>query len=164
MNHCTAQNCRYPTSHTIDAHRCGACRKFGHSAPQCKKISPLPTKEYCTVKFCTFPQSHKTCAHFCYYCSDIHDEKHCEKYKSNDIIKGVKDKAHKILGRIDNQIYCEVYGGMGCVYMAKRDSVLDYIQLFFMHSDAWGQYGEESSDVPKMEKFLSGYVKITPPN
>ena len=49
---------------------------------------------------------------------------------------------------------------MGCCYYAKRACVGGIISLFFMHSDAWGQYGEESNDVPKLREFLNGYIAL----
>ena len=31
------------------------------------------------------------------------------------------------------------------------------LEYFFMHSDSWGQYGEETSDVPRLRAFKENY-------
>lgn len=61
---------------------------------------------------------------------------------------------------IDGKIYIRCYAGQGCFYYAKRDNINSPIQLFFMHSDMWGQYGAEASDLPKLYAFLNGYAAL----
>ena len=46
---------------------------------------------------------------------------------------------------------------MGCFlyYKVPISAITRYdILVFFMHSDSWGQYGEETSDVPKLDRFI----------
>jgi len=31
------------------------------------------------------------------------------------------------------------------------------IEYLFMHSDSWGQYGDDTSDVPILNAFIDGY-------
>ena len=55
-----------------------------------------------------------------------------------------------------DQVY-KVYVGMGCFlyYKVPVNATTRYdILVFFMHSDSWGQYGEETSDVPKLDRFI----------
>ena len=47
---------------------------------------------------------------------------------------------------------------MGCSWYFKRNSVNDVIQNFFMHSDCWGQYGENSDDREELKRFLDGFT------
>ena len=59
---------------------------------------------------------------------------------------------------IVNDQYIEVGTSMGCIwYLRCNNYKLEYL---FMHSDNWGQYGEETSDLPKYEKFIKKYTKI----
>lgn len=46
--------------------------------------------------------------------------------------------------------------GMGCIVLGKHDGTQPQspVMLFFMHGDSWGQYGEATSDVPKMVQFI----------
>ena len=52
--------------------------------------------------------------------------------------------------------YGILYAGMGCSTYIRRnlDAKLEY---FFLHSDSYGQYGLETSDMPKVNAFLYGY-------
>jgi hypothetical protein len=52
-----------------------------------------------------------------------------------------------------------VPAGMGCCFYCKRDGTDGTIELFFMHSDSWGQYGPETDERPKLNEFLQGYTE-----
>jgi hypothetical protein len=70
------------------------------------------------------------------------------------IIKGAQqifDKTNK------NNVFLCSYSGMGCYHFARRKTQNDDIEVFFMHGDAWGQYGIESSDVNEMNNFVLNY-------
>ena len=58
------------------------------------------------------------------------------------------------------KVYVVIYAGMGCEWYAKRDNIGQPITLFFMHSDSWGQYGEETSHVPKLDEFRKEYQLV----
>ena len=46
--------------------------------------------------------------------------------------------------------------GMGCMFIARHNGTIQNqsVHRFFMHSDSWGQYGEQSSDVPRLVQFV----------
>jgi hypothetical protein len=47
---------------------------------------------------------------------------------------------------------------MGCAWYARRNALNGGIlEYFFMHSDCYGQYGDDSSDMPRMRSFIRGY-------
>jgi len=73
------------------------------------------------------------------------------------------DTANKKLGTEPNKIYTILYAGMGCSMYVRRDNYdSDAVGLkgFFMHTDAWGQYGVASDDTRKVEMFIDGYRLI----
>jgi hypothetical protein len=45
---------------------------------------------------------------------------------------------------------------MGCMIVAKHDGTHSNqpIHIFFMHSDMWGQYGDEHSSIPDLIEFV----------
>ena len=50
--------------------------------------------------------------------------------------------------------------GMGCHNFYRRNKTTLSLEMFFMHSDSWGQYGEDTSDGPQLNAFLHGYSVI----
>ena len=62
----------------------------------------------------------------------------------------------------DNELknfqYIEIMSDMGCNwYMRFINNKYEYL---FMHSDNWGQYGPETSDLPKYTEFIKNFTKI----
>ena len=57
--------------------------------------------------------------------------------------------------------YCEKYAGMGCMLYVRRNKNNNMIESLFMHSDNWGQYGEDLSDEPRYKAFIHKYNKIS---
>ena len=49
---------------------------------------------------------------------------------------------------------------MGCIWYARRNNNFEKIELFFMHSDNWGQYGPLTDDRPKLNAFIDGYICV----
>ena len=54
------------------------------------------------------------------------------------------------------KMWTTIPAGLGHVFYAKHDGTLPNqpIHAFLMHSDMWGQYGEETSHVPKLVEFI----------
>jgi hypothetical protein len=131
--HCCIKVCKHKSSHTITGHQCINCKKYAHDITEC------PEKIY-----------YKNCnaSHF------------GQKYEDYLRKKNIKFDVREILASHKNKIYTRIYGGMGCLWFAKRKDVHKKIKLFFMHSDSWGQYGKETSNVPNLEKFLNNYNYI----
>lgn len=176
------QYCRRCRSdvHTSEGHFCNECKTFGESCscvttsaivcPTCRKdnviFSNQPVRVYglsekckiCmenTINIC-LPQCRHTC--MCEECFrklerkgvDSDDE---DAYIDDDSL----EEARRILGSRD-RVYTKVYAGQGCMWFVKR--VNGRLRTFFMHGDSWGQYGEETSDVPRMEAFIAGMRHI----
>jgi hypothetical protein len=72
-----------------------------------------------------------------------------------DSTKGV---ARKVFGDKVN-VFTILYSGMGCYFFCRKLAD-NNVELFFMHSDNWGQYGLETSDVPKLKEFIRGYELV----
>jgi hypothetical protein len=64
------------------------------------------------------------------------------------------------MGQTPGRIYIIVPAGMGCCWYIRRNDVGQPIETFFMHSDNWGQYGPESSDVPQLQNFIRDYTQL----
>jgi hypothetical protein len=60
----------------------------------------------------------------------------------------------------EHMVYTKVYGGMGCIWFARRKNNFEKIELFFMHTDNWGQYGSTTDHRPILDKFLEGYRSV----
>jgi len=54
------------------------------------------------------------------------------------------------------KVHVREYAGMGCINYIRRMKGKES-QQFFMHSDNWGQYGEDTNDQPQLQHFLKGY-------
>ena len=46
---------------------------------------------------------------------------------------------------------------MGCSLYTRINNFYHPIEIFFLHSDSQGQYGENSNDLPYLENFCKGY-------
>jgi hypothetical protein len=131
-----------------------------HSIPQIE----IPKEKQCP---CKYGQFHTIEGHVCKSCRKFgHNYYDCSEIvyilpqDENNIDSKTLNMIEKRMSNVDGKIYMLLYTGMGCCYYAKRDCVGGIISLFFMHSDAWGQYGEEFSDVPKLREFINGYIAL----
>lgn len=64
-------------------------------------------------------------------------------------------KAKEIFGKKAGKIFFCSYAGMGCHLFVRRNDINSEIEIFFMHSDLWGQYGH--SNVSQLNTFVDGY-------
>ena len=172
------RGCRFSSTHTTRGHRCGTCGEMGHGVMECgtairidnlKKYfgEQLPPDKHCTGEHEDAWDSffHSDECHICVRCGERHLETDC--YIQNVIELGDRFKQyHEHLDYSDmiihakrqnrDQVY-KVYVGMGCFlyYKVPVNATTRYdILVFFVHSDSWGQYGEETSDVPKLDRFI----------
>ena len=86
--YCKASNCRFNTTHTTRAHKCGNCNEYGHGQLECYSISSkenlkkywndiIDQNERCTIEGCN-NYYHKTIAHPCNICQDYgHNTDNC---------------------------------------------------------------------------------------
>lgn len=184
MSFCKVHGCRFPTTHITTAHECGNCSIKGHGVMECKnpirinalskEVEHIPFELQCCASGCVDVSTHTVDGHKCLYCKKFgHDLSECP-IKQWDIIvdsgttfgrskdgfmeeQTIKLQARQQMGLEEKQIYTKVYGELGCTWFARRDNNFENIELFFMHSDNWGQYGPSTDDRPKLNKFLDGY-------
>lgn len=174
MSICKASGCRYSSFHVTSAHQCGKCKSFGHGRVECnneyKKKNlelfhndTLNIKKYCTVNGCKFPETHKTEGHCCLYCGNRSGHmKKCPIVDSTTIFTNpsqfnndmeIITNANK--KNIDIGYYTIEYVGLGCMWFIRNHN--KKLEYFFMHSDSWGQYGSDTSDIPRLNCFIRGY-------
>jgi len=130
----------------------------------------------CNVVDCVDPTTHDTCGHSCRYCGKR--DKHMKQCPCNGVeicddniydinlvpeelcsSARLKEQSSFDVPHVDTNIkdkeYIIKYAGMGCVwYIRNNNSKYEYI---FMHSDSMGQYGEDTSDVPRLNAFIYKY-------
>ena len=61
---------------------------------------------------------------------------------------------------IRDKIYTRINAGLGSYYYVRRRDIHLELEIFFMHSDDWGQYGPESDRTFELAHFTYGYVEI----
>lgn len=119
----------------------------------------IPYIERCTKKDCHNPHTHTTQGHLCLYCGK-HDT-HMKKCPSIDHTYFIDRSAPEFIMDIlkSNNIkvgsYIVMYGGQRCSWIARNNN--KRIEIFFMHGDCYGQYGENTSDMPRLNYFVSNY-------
>jgi len=174
MSICRVHGCRYSTFHVTSAHQCGKCGFFGHGQVECDNKNNkknmesfhddvLHVNDYCTVEGCSFPETHKTDGHCCLYCGRRkYHMKQCPSIDTSTIFTNplrIPIESHIIQLAKDKNIgigcYIIEHGGMGSTWFIRNHN--GKLEYFFMHSDTWGQYGEDTSDMPKLNCFLRGY-------
>lgn len=174
MSTCKVQGCRYSTFHMTSAHQCGKCKFFGHGQQECenqhlkKNLESfhndiLNVNDYCKVKGCTFPETHKTEGHCCLYCGKREGHmKLCPIVDSTTIFTHptqipVESHILTIAEKKNIQIgfYSTEFGGMGSTWFIRNHN--GRLEYFFMYSDSWGQYGKDTSEIPRLNFFLRGY-------
>ena len=70
------------------------------------------------------------------------------------------DKIKEELKNNNDKIYIIIYVGMGCNMYIRRNNMNESFELFFMHSDNWGQYGIQADDRPYLKLFTEDYQEI----
>ena len=174
MSTCKVQGCRYSTFHVTSAHQCGKCKFFGHGQVECENQNKKKNLEnfhndtfhvndYCTMKGCTFPETHKTDGHCCLYCGKREGHmKQCPSIDSTTIFTNplqipvesfIIETARK--KNIPIGYYSSEFGGMGSTWFIRNHN--GKLEYFFMYGDSWGQYGEDTSEMPRLNCFLRGY-------
>ena len=177
--YCKVKNCRYASEHTTSHHQCGNCRMFGHGKIECldenkKKeleiyFNDKINKEHeCKIRDCIRKNTHSTQGHCCRYCGK--KTEHMKQCPNNPVnptdlcIDNYENFADEPIYDVENiNIPLSTYdlfpAGMGCTWFVRNNSGIK--EFYFMHSDSWGQYGEDGSDIPILNAFLEGYVKYT---
>ena len=167
---CKVTNCRYPNTHTTFGHKCGKCGEFGHGMIECDIYNlksnlqvfiydSLPQNLRCTIPGCNVPYYHSNEAHHCPKCEvrTSHSRQNCP-IKAIDLHR--YPDIYAKLNNYDN-VYFGVDAGMGCSeYIRKKSGV---IEMLFMHSDNWGQYGNDTDHSSIYMSFKKDLTQIYDP-
>ena len=97
----------------------------------------------------------------CEYCkkTGIHTER-CPNagFQVCDPIEDICPDFQFILNkRIPPNTYMEFLVGQGCAYYVRNNKGTK--EIFFLHCDSHGQYGDATSDIPRYLAFIKGYQK-----
>jgi len=170
-------------------HCCGRCKEYGHGKCECTDIDlrkslnqfnndVMPENLRCSFQGCLDPQTHTTSSHTCLYCNKpnlppslrgpfglIHMKRCPIKDKDYGFTRNEAETMFDMTEfskyNLERGQFVNVYSGMGCctfIRCNKDDNILEYM---FLHSDSQGQYGEDSSDIPKLNAFIYGYKNVT---
>lgn len=165
--YCKVQGCTFSSSHTTAGHKCGYCGRYGHGVIECRNPElkerlvqynedVLPEESQCSYRGCTFSWSHTNHAHHCSKCGirGRHSIYDCPiKLLDISVVLNIEDHFHNM----DN-IYFTKNAGMGCsIFIRKKNGVFESL---FMHSDSWGQYGEETDDTPIYQSFIRNMEEV----
>lgn len=166
--YCNVLGCRYPHAHSTSAHKCGGCDDFGHGQMECgdsENIAALvlledrllPNNLQCTMPGCMYPETHNIASHHCRYClQKNHGERDCI-IKEMTYYHGKYVNLEHDLRILDNVFFKELAGMGSVIYVRKKNG---YLMFLLMHGDNWGQYGERTSDVPRLNKFIEGLREV----
>jgi len=167
-HYCSVPYCRYPNTHVIASHLCGECGMIGHGKSQCRnnsKIDPMqmleriPIEAQCTVPNCQFPSFHTSSNHCCIFCR-VTDNSHWRKCPIKTPLESFDQSTHdepEILPPIGH--YVVKLSGQGSVVFCRNNFCGKY-EYFFLHGDHYGQYGDDTSDIPIVNSFVLGYIRM----
>ena len=144
-------NCNEPYTHTTDKHF------------------------ICCIKGCIDPYSHTTNGHSCRYCNtllsgighsgnNIHNHMKLCPNNDNSICDDINNFNMDFVADVieENNLkdgeYMHKYGGMGCTWFIRKNNNKN--EYFFLHSDNMGQYGKDTSDIPRLNAFIYKYKLI----
>ena len=178
---CKVYGCRFSHFHVTSYHICGTCQVSGHGQMECDDQSKKEElKQYyqdtisyhnrCTVEGCVNPMTHSSCGHVCKYCYRMHNQQHMKNCPRNSKFSGElltpigsvgiseQNPVTEFIDKLMPGYYSYTYGGMGCTWYVRNNQ--GNFETLFMHSDAWGHYGEDTSEVPILNAFKDGYIEI----
>ena len=180
MAFCKVKNCRYPLYHVTKRHYCGKCFMYGHGQMECNNIILINNLDQfkddtvgsakCTHIDCSDPNTHTLLGHCCNYCNEncIHlsqcpknGKNICDPYNDiNDYHKKILYDATQIINNYINiNKYTYVPAGMGCTwYIRINENNFEYL---FLDNNSRGQYGKNTSDIPRLNAFIDGYEFIS---
>ncbi len=164
---CTIKNCLEPLMHTLDGHKCNACDNYGHSEEDCETNN----REINNCQLCAKYGNESNDKHSISNCPQRTPFKYnkfvtkipLKEYDDDDVMN--EEKAAEIINRLNkiqkHKIYIMSDAGMGCTFYIRRNKRSDkQFECFFMHSDSWGQYGEETDDRKYLAEFLYGFELV----
>jgi hypothetical protein len=177
-NLCKVKNCRFSKFHLTKRHQCGTCYEFGHGQMECKNdLLKLNLDKFdsdfididlhCTINDCIDRCTHLTSGHNCRFCFErVLHKKKCPLNLSeqNLICDKLSDYMLKIdLDMIGSKYNLQIgecirlFGGMGSSWYFRVNKYTYLIEFIMMHSDSWGQYGSDTSDLYRLNAFTYEY-------
>ena len=180
-NNCKVNGCRFSEDHITERHCCGTCKFNGHGQTECgneilikelKKYKDDFIYNWCEIENCKDPNTHTTNGHSCLYCDKRLTDTHLKlcpnnskTTKGNSICDDIeyynialKDYVDDV--KMNKGEYKVSSGGMGCTWLIRNNSVNGNNEYLFIHSDNWGQYGDNTSFLPRYKAFIYGYKLV----
>jgi len=167
---CKVKGCRNKLSHVTKYHMCGKCNNFGHGQVECgnEELTNNLIQYFndtidikCEVPNCSNNQTHTTDGHICIFCDkniNMH-LKVCPEYGIKVPDENIRFGSFNEYEFLQLGEYYERYVGMGCAQYVRRNKNSNLLESLFMHSDNWGQYGADTSDLPRYKAFIYEYIK-----
>lgn len=179
MSYCRVKHCRYAATHTTVAHKCGTCGGYGHGQIECadpvaiRHLSfffpeTVAPDDQCSATLCSKRATHTTAGHTCRFCDGFSGRhlRHCPdglnaasiSITDDPLSIGFDPRPNAESQNVLPGNYIMFYGGMGCFWYARNNPQLGgTLEYFLMHSDSHGQYGDDSSDIPRLRAFTESY-------
>lgn len=189
MSHwyCRARGCRFKDKHTTLGHKCGihgCLNPYGHGQGEhfCQKVDScgIPTNQWndvlkneknkrlpdqlqCQLQGCKYKWSHSNGSHQCKKCLryGAHTTSNCliNSFDASLIEWSLPEEYLTRFFGLNNDGFIEFNVGMGCILYIKKQE--NEMSTMFLHSDSWGQYGEQTSDLPTRIYFINALNNIT---
>lgn len=128
----------------------------------------------CSVKGCVDQNTHTKFNHACLYCDEEDEDCHLhrcplnkiqtdENTRYDDISKFPQfateiAKINKKTKNLNRHEYTVIPLEQGCACYVRNNA--GYKQYLFMYTDDWGQYGQNTSHLPRYKAFIHTYSKI----
>lgn len=190
LYNCTVDGCSHSSSHYTTGHFCRECREMYSNGctcvasktvkcPICRVINKITNGDniavYGITETCKICMERSisvllpTCRHLCLCRECLNELSRVDEHSNINIPREQQhvyldaltseeyNTAHSILKRQIGK-FCIIPAGQGCCWYVKYSS--RGYETFFMHGDSWGQYGDDTSDVPLMETFINGYEEV----
>jgi hypothetical protein len=176
---CKVKNCRFNKFHLTKRHQCGMCLEYGHGQNECKDHQLksdlnvyfndiIGENLYCSISDCIDPNTHLTRGHTCRFCYNKHlHKKKCplNLTENNSISDNKTDyniDVNYIASKYNLQIgeCIRLYGELGSSWYFRINKNTLQTEFIMIHSDSWGQYGDDFSDRYRLNAFIYDYKLI----
>jgi len=176
---CCVIGCRFKYEHVTLRHCCGICKHNGHGQNECKNQDLLLNLDQfkgdfirmpCNIPDCIDSYTHTTEGHSCLYCDKRGIDNHLLRCPNNQNTTSYNNICDDVLHfdstiteyikdiEVEINTYKIINAGMGCIWIIRNNN--DMYEYLFMHSDNWGQYGDDTSDLPRYKAFIYGYTLV----
>ena len=147
-NICCIDDCVDRTTHTTVGHSCLYCnsRNLDSNKFNFKTTDQLNDRQYTeeNINYCHLKNCPINGTNIIDNLNDVDIENMLKHTKVSDLKRGY---------------YFLKQAGMGCMWFIRCNIDSGNIEYLFMHSDCWGQYGDDSSDLPRYNAFTHRYME-----